>query len=57
MTLTIDLPDDHSAALAAKARARGLAPEEYARQVLENVSRLNGFRNLGKLPTAFEKGL
>jgi len=36
MTLTIDLPDELSAALAAKARARGLSPEQYARQVLEN---------------------
>jgi plasmid stability protein len=36
MTLTIDLPDEQSAALAAKARARGLSTEQYARQVLEN---------------------
>jgi plasmid stability protein len=36
MTLTIDLPDEQSAALAAKARARGLSSEQYARQVLEN---------------------
>src|SRR5215472_16373609 len=36
MTLTIDLPDEQSAALAAKARARGLSAEQYARQVLEN---------------------
>ena len=35
MTLTIDLPDEQSAALAAKARARGLSTEQYARQVLE----------------------
>ena len=32
--LTIDLPDEQNAALAAKARAQGLSPEEYARQVL-----------------------
>ena len=36
MTLTIDLPDVQSAALAAKARARGLSAEQNARQVLEN---------------------
>ena len=34
MTLTIDLPDEQRAALAAKARARGVSAEEYARQVL-----------------------
>jgi len=32
MTLIIDLPDEQSAALAAKARARGLSAEQYARQ-------------------------
>ena len=36
MTLTIILPDAQTAALAAKARARGLSAEEYARQVLEH---------------------
>jgi hypothetical protein len=35
MTLNIELPDEKSAVLAAKARARGLSTEEYARQVLE----------------------
>jgi len=35
MTLTIELPDEKTAALAAKARARGLSAEEYARQILE----------------------
>ena len=35
MTLKIDLPDEKTAALAAKARAKGLSAEEYARQVLE----------------------
>lgn len=34
MTLTIDIPDEQQAALAAKARARGVSAEEYARQVL-----------------------
>jgi plasmid stability protein len=34
MTLTIDLPDEQRAALAAKARAHGVSAEEYARQVL-----------------------
>jgi plasmid stability protein len=33
-SLTIELPEDQKAALAAKARACGLSPEEYARQVL-----------------------
>ncbi len=36
MTLTINLPDAQTEALAAKARARGLSAEEYARQVLEH---------------------
>ena len=35
MTLKIDLPDAEVTALAAKARARGVSAEEYARQVLE----------------------
>jgi plasmid stability protein len=35
MTLTINLPDAQTEVLAAKARARGLSTEEYARQVLE----------------------
>lgn len=34
MTLTIQLPDEQQAALAAKAQAHGLSAEEYARQVL-----------------------
>jgi plasmid stability protein len=36
MTLTIKLPDEQTAVLAAKARAQGLSTEEYARQVLEH---------------------
>ena len=36
MTLTINLLDEQTAALAAKARAQGLSAEEYARQVLEH---------------------
>ena len=36
MTLTIDLPDEQTAALNAKARAHGLSAEQYARQVLEH---------------------
>ena len=35
MTLTINLPDAEATALAAKARARGVSAQEYARQVLE----------------------
>ena len=35
MTLTIALTDEQTAALTAIARAKGLTPEEYARQVLE----------------------
>lgn len=33
--LTIELPEEQKAALAAKARARGLSAEQYAREVLE----------------------
>ena len=47
MTLTIDLPDEQTAALAAKARARGLSAEEYARQVLQQEL----------MPSVFEQGL
>jgi len=35
MTLKINLPDETTAALTAKARAKGLSAEEYAQQVLE----------------------
>jgi plasmid stability protein len=37
MTLTIDLPDEQTAALTAKARAQGISAEEYARQVLAHA--------------------
>ena len=36
MTLKIELPDEKTAALAAKASTQGLSPEQYARQVLEH---------------------
>ncbi len=36
MTLTIDLPDEQTAALAAKARAQGLSTEQYVRQLLQH---------------------
>jgi hypothetical protein len=35
MTLTIDLPDERTAALTAKARAQGLTAEQYVRQLLD----------------------
>ena len=35
-SLTIELPEEQKAALAAKARAIGLSAEQYARQVLEH---------------------
>jgi len=35
-SLIIELPDDQKAALAAKAEARGLSAEQYARTVLEH---------------------
>lgn len=34
--MTIELPDEQQAVLSAKARARGLSDEEYARQVLQH---------------------
>jgi plasmid stability protein len=34
--LTIELPEEQKALLAAKAQAKGLSAEEYARQVLEH---------------------
>jgi hypothetical protein len=36
MTLTIELPEEQTAALAAKARVLGVSAEQYARQVLEH---------------------
>ncbi|MGH9631896.1 MAG: FitA-like ribbon-helix-helix domain-containing protein [Bryobacteraceae bacterium] len=36
MTLTIDLPDEQTTALAAKARAHGPSTEQYVRLVLEH---------------------
>ena len=36
MTLKIELPEDKTAALAAKARSRGLSAEQYARELLEH---------------------
>ena len=36
MTLKIELPEEKTAALAAKARAQGVSAEQYARQVLEH---------------------
>lgn len=36
MSLTIDLPESETQALKAKAQARGLSAEQYARQVLEH---------------------
>lgn len=47
MTLIIELPDEQTVALAAKARSHGLSTEEYARQVLEHEL----------APTVFEQGL
>ena len=35
MTLTIDLPDEQTAALAARARAHGLSTEQYVQVVLQ----------------------
>jgi len=35
MTLTIELPEKETQALAAKAQAQGISAEHYARQVLE----------------------
>ena len=45
MTLKIELPDDQTAALAAKARARGVSAEEYAREVLANDLALGWLQN------------
>jgi len=36
MPLTINLPEEQSAALAAKARAQGMSMEQYVRQLLEH---------------------
>ncbi|MGA2119348.1 MAG: hypothetical protein ABSH56_31945 [Bryobacteraceae bacterium] len=49
MKLTIDLPDERTAALSAKAQARGISEEEYVRQVLEH--------ELAATTTVFEQGL
>lgn len=36
MSLVINLPEQEAVALAAKARARGLSTEDYAREVLQH---------------------
>jgi hypothetical protein len=36
MTLTIDLPEEQTVALAAKARAQGLSTEQYIRLLVEH---------------------
>ena len=36
MTLTIDLPDEQTLVLKAKAKAQGVSTEQYARKVLEH---------------------
>ncbi|MGA2593548.1 MAG: hypothetical protein ABSH32_26835 [Bryobacteraceae bacterium] len=55
MTLTIDLPDAEVSALAAKARARGVSAEAYARQVLERDLAPDWLR--GSWETATQAGL
>jgi hypothetical protein len=42
MTLTIELPDERQAALAAQARAQGVSAEQYARQLLEHALEVTG---------------
>jgi plasmid stability protein len=42
MTLTIELPDERQAALAARARAQGVSTEQYARQLLEHALEATG---------------
>jgi len=37
MTLTIELPDERRALLAAQAQAQGVSAEQYARQLLEQA--------------------
>lgn len=46
--MTIELPDEQQELLASRARARGLSPEEYVRQLLEHEL---------LPPTVFEQGL
>lgn len=42
MSLTIDLRPEEEQALEAKAKARGVSPEDYARQVLRRTLLLSG---------------
>jgi hypothetical protein len=37
MTLTIELPEEQTVALAAKARAQGVSAEQYAQQLLKHA--------------------
>jgi hypothetical protein len=37
MTLTLELPDERQAVLAAQARAQGVSAEQYAQQLLEHA--------------------
>jgi hypothetical protein len=44
MTLTIELPDEQTLVLEAKAKAQGVSTEQYARQVLEHDFAPDWFR-------------
>ena len=48
MTLTIDLPDEQTLVLQAKAKAPGVSAEQYARHVLENDLVRLGSANHGR---------
>ena len=54
-SLTIELPEEERAALAAKAQAKGLSAEQYARKVLELDLAPDWLRKSWK--TAKESGL
>jgi hypothetical protein len=50
MTLIVDLPDEQTAALAAKARAHGLSAEQTPGRCWNMTSCRGGFRSHGKAP-------
>jgi len=54
-SLTIELPDEQKAALAAKAQAKGMSAEQYAQQVLEHDLAPEWLRN--SWATSKEAGL
>jgi len=55
LTLTIELPEEQTQALKAKAMARGISTEQYARQVLEHDLAPEWLRKSWKAPNKWAR--